>query len=177
MMLDITENALEELIATYARHITTTAGRRPGRPLRRFRDDTVGDTAAADRAACWLRLVSIVEIYVETLLRRLDGKEAGKAPRGWDDVVKALKTRHAIDASDAEGWAKLESCIIVRNAVAHGLGRFTPNQLKQEKPRKVRLIDVPVRDGAVVVTSEALAGCVETCRGFVTALDRTSQSV
>ncbi|WP_346125519.1 hypothetical protein [Micromonospora coerulea] len=170
-MLDITEDALEELITTYARHIATTTGRTPDRSLRRYRDGIVSDTAAADRAACWLRLVSIVEIYAETLLRRLSGEVPSRPPGGWNDVAQGLKRRHNIDVTAVEGSARLEACIIVRNAVAHGLGRFTAKQVEKELPRKMRLIDVPVRDGAVVITSDALAGCAETCRVFVTALD------
>jgi len=49
-MLDITEDALEELITTYARHNATTTDRTPNRSLRRYRNGFVRDTAAADRA-------------------------------------------------------------------------------------------------------------------------------
>jgi hypothetical protein len=171
VMLDITEDTLEQLITTYARHTAATTGRTQDRSPRRYRDGIVGDTAAADRAACWLRLVSIVEIYAETLLRRLSGEELGRAPGGWNDVTIALKRRHDIDVTAVEGWARFEACVIVRNAVAHGLGRFTAKQVEKELPRKMRVIDVPVRDGAVVITPEVLAGCAETCRVFVTALD------
>jgi hypothetical protein len=175
-MLDITEDALEELITTYARHNVTTTGRPPDRSLRRYRDSIVG-TAAADRAACWLRLVSIVEIYAETFLRRLPNEEPSRAPGGWGDVKESLKRRHNIDVVAVEGWARFDACIIVRNAVAHGLGRFTAKQVEKELPRKMRLIGVPVRDGGVMITPEALAGCVETCRVFVSALDTYSGPV
>jgi hypothetical protein len=171
VMLDITEDALEELITTYARHNATTTGRPPDRSVRRHRDGIVGDAAATDRAACWLRLVSIVEIYAEALLRRLSSEQSGRAPRGWSDVTESLKRGHNIDVAAVEGWTRLDACFTVRNAVAHGLGRFTARQVEKAEPRKMRLIDVPVRDGAVVITPEALAGCAETCRVFVTALD------
>ncbi|WNM37566.1 hypothetical protein RMN56_20645 [Micromonospora halotolerans] len=175
MMLDITEGALEELTTTYARHNATTTGRPPARSLRRYRDGIVGDAAAADRAACWLRLVSVVEIYTETLLRRLSDEQPGRAPRGWSDVTESLKRHHNIDVAAVEGWARLDASFTVRNAVAHGLGRFTARQIEKGEPRKMRLIAVQVRDGAVVITPEALAACAETCRVFVTALDACSR--
>lgn len=171
VMLDITEDALEELATTYARHNATTPRRPPDRSGRRYRDGIVGDTAAADRAACWLRLVSIVEIHAETLLRRLSGEQPGRPPGGWSQVKESLRRHHNIDVVALEGWARLDACFTVRNAVAHGLGRFTARQIENGAPRKMRLIGVPVRDGGVVITPEALASCAETCRVFVTALD------
>ncbi|MER7893556.1 hypothetical protein ABTX15_27450 [Micromonospora sp. NPDC094482] len=171
VMLDITEDALEELITTYVRHAATTTSRAPDRSLGRYRDGIVSDTAAADRAACWLRLVSIVEIYAETLLRRLFGEQPGRPPGGWGEVKGSLKRDHSIDVTAVEGWARLDACFTVRNAVAHGLGRFTARQIEKGEPRKMRLIGVPVRDGRVVITPESLASCFETCRAFVTALD------
>ncbi len=170
VMLDITEDALEELITTYVRHNATKPGRTQDRSLHRYRERVVGDTAA-DRAACWLRLVSIVEIYAETLLRRLSGEQPGRAPRGWSDVTDSLRRHHNIDVGVVAQWARLDACFTVRNAVAHGLGRFTARQVEKGEPRKVRVIDVPIRDGAVVITAEALADCAETCRAFVAALD------
>jgi hypothetical protein len=176
VMLGITEDALEELVATYARHNATPSGRPSGRSLRRFRDGFVGDIAAADRAACWLRQVSIVEIYVETLLRHLSGERPGRAPQGWSDVTKSLKRHHSLDLTAVEGWTELDACFTVRNAVAHGLGRFTARQIENDKPRTVRLIGVAVRDGMVVITPDALGRCAEICRLFVTALDASCRS-
>jgi hypothetical protein len=57
-MLAITEDAVEQLVTTLGRHRSSHG-------------------TAADRAACWLRLVSITEIYAETLLGHLDGANPG----------------------------------------------------------------------------------------------------
>ncbi|MFD6263014.1 hypothetical protein ACFWFK_17970 [Micromonospora chalcea] len=171
--LKITEDALEELITTYARHTASAAGRLRDRPRHRAGLDR--DAASADRAACWLRMVSIVEIYTEALLRHLAGEVPGRAPGGWSDVIGLLRRRHNIDVADISAWERLEACFLVRNAVAHGLGRFTAKQLEKEAPRKMRVIGVPVRDGKVVVTAASLAHCLETCREFITTLDTHPQ--
>ncbi|GAB2963617.1 hypothetical protein GCM10027280_60680 [Micromonospora polyrhachis] len=171
--LKITEDALEELITTYARHTATAVGRSRDRPRHRVGLDR--DAASADRAACWLRMVSIVEIYTEALLRHLADEAPGRAPGGWSDVIGLLRRRHNIDVADIPAWERLEACLLVRNAVAHGLGRFTAKQLEKETPRKIRVIGVPVRDGMVVITATSLADCVETCREFITKLDTHPQ--
>jgi hypothetical protein len=66
-MLAITEDAVEQLVTTLGRHRSSHG-------------------TAADRAACWLRLVSITEIYAETLLGHLDGANPRRVPGGWDDM-------------------------------------------------------------------------------------------
>src|ERR1700754_348241 len=90
--LKLTEDALEELITTYTRHNSAGAGqdrdRVPQRHLVAARPR--GDPAAAERAACWLRIVSTVEIYAEALLKQLDGDTRGRTPGGWSDVVSFL---------------------------------------------------------------------------------------
>ncbi|GIJ19388.1 hypothetical protein [Micromonospora lutea] len=171
--LKVTEDALEELITTYARHTATAAGRSRDRPRHRVNLDS--DAASADRAACWLRMVSIVEIYTEALLTHLAGEAPGRAPGGWSDVIGLLRRRHNIDVADLSAWESLEACFLVRNAVAHGLGRFTAKQLERETPRKMRVIGVPVRDGMVVITATSLAHCFETCREFITKLNTHPQ--
>lgn len=169
--LKITEDALAELITTYARHSTMAVSQVQDRFRYRHRVDGLGEASSADRAACWLRMVSIVEIYVEALLGHLVGEGPRRAPGGWSEVVALLKRHCDIDVRDVAAWEKLEACILVRNAVAHGLGRFTAKQLEKGAPRKVRIVGVPVRDGAVVITATSLVDCADICRAFIEELD------
>jgi hypothetical protein len=169
--LEITEDTLAQLITTYVQHHTAAANYDRRRQRHRTTAGPMGDPASVERAACWLRMVSIVEIYVEALLKQLDGERTGRAARGWADVTAALKQRHDIDLHAIASWDKLDACFLVRNAVAHGLGRFTAKQIETAVPRKIRILGVPVRDGMVAITAESLDGCSRICQQFVAALD------
>jgi hypothetical protein len=171
--LKITEDAVEELITTYARHTAMTAHHTLDSHKRRV--EIVSDAASADRAACWLRMVSIVEIYTETLLKHLTGHVPDRAPGGWGEVINSLKRRHNVDVTRVTSWEKLDACFLVRNAIAHGLGRFTAKQLEKGAPRKLRIIGAPIRDGKVVITPASLDGCADVCLAFVAELDAHPQ--
>lgn len=171
--LKITEDALEELRIAHARHGVRPTDLGRHRPARYRIGGGVG--TPTESAECWLRMISIVEIYTEALLKLLDGDQANPAPKGWGDVISSLQRRHSIDATSVAGWDQLAACILVRNALAHGLGRFTAYQLTKDAPRKVRAIGVPVRDGMVVITAASLARCAETCSSFIATLDMHPQ--
>ncbi|MCO1597653.1 hypothetical protein M8C17_21100 [Micromonospora sp. RHAY321] len=175
--LELTEDALAQLITTYAQHHAAAAGQDRRRQRHRTTTGPMGDAASVERTACWLRMVSIVEIYVEALLKQLDGERTGRAARGWADVAAALKQRHDIDLHAIASWDKLDACFLVRNAVAHGLGRFTAKQIETAVPRKIRILGVPVRDGMVVITAESLDGCSRVCQHFVADLDGHPRAV
>jgi hypothetical protein len=167
--LKITEDALEELHRTYALHAASpTSLPRVQAPGHRSSGSV---SSPAEPATCWMRMISTIEIYTEALLKHLDADQTNPAPRGWGDVIGSLRQRHQLDTTGIPGWSQLEACILVRNALAHGLGRFTAHQLAKGVPRKIRAIGVPVRDGMVMVTATAVAGCAVTCSGFITALD------
>ncbi len=178
VMLAITEDALAELAVTYTRHQALMTQRTAGRSRHGRRDVSVAGTTAADLAACWLRLVSITEIHAESLLRHLDDGTQDKAPANWAQVKKGLNDRHGVDVTLLDSADPLEACFLVRNAIAHGLGRFTDNQLQPKKDgrrmelrRPLRSIGVHLRDGAVMISPAALTVCHDTCRTFITTLD------
>jgi hypothetical protein len=178
VMLAITEDALAELAITYTRHQSLMNQQTAGPTRQGRRDSSVADTTTTDRAACWLRLVSITEIHAENLLRHLDDGTQDKPPANWGPVKTGLKDRHSIDVTLLDSYTPLEACFLVRNAIAHGLGRFTDNQLHPKKDgkrtelrRPLRSIGVHLRDGAVVITPAALTICRDTCRAFITTLD------
>lgn len=169
--LELTEDALAQLITTYVQHHTAAVSQDQRRQRHRTAAGPVGDPASVERAACWLRMVSIVEIYVEALLKQLDGERTGRAARGWADVTAALKQRHDVGLHAIAMWDELDACFLVRNAIAHGLGRFTAKQIETGVPRKTRVLGVPVRDGMVVITAASLDRCSQICQQFVAALD------
>ena len=178
VMLAVTEDALVELAITYARHQTLLNHRMAYQPQHGYRGMSTAAAAAADRAACWQRLVSITEIHAENLLRHLDGGTQEKPPSQWAHIKEGLKKRHLIDVDLLGEADQLEACFLVRNAIAHGLGRFTNNQLQPKKDgkrkdllRPLRSISLHLRDGAVVITPAARTRCRDTCRTFVAALD------
>ncbi|SDT80352.1 hypothetical protein [Actinoplanes derwentensis] len=175
VQLQLAENALEDIIGTFTRHTMAAAGYKWNHLRHRIIDGPAGDGIAAERAACWLRMISIVEIFGEALLRELDGDTARPVPGSWSQVTNFLKQRHYIDLHDIPGWDRLEACFLVRNAIAHGLGHFTAKQVEKGVPRKIRGAGVAVRDGMVVITAASLASCADVCRRFITDLDAYPQ--
>jgi hypothetical protein len=63
--LELTEDALAQLITTFVQHHTAAVSQDQRRQRHRTAAGPLGDPASVERAACWLRMVSIVEIYVE----------------------------------------------------------------------------------------------------------------
>ena len=178
VMLAITEDALTDLAITYSRQHTLISDRPAHRDRSGHRDLSTADTTVADRTACWLRMVSITEIHAENLLRHLDHGTRQSPPRTWPQIKECLRNSHHIDVAALGSAADLEACFLVRNAIAHGLGRFTDNQLRPKRDgtrtdlrRPLRSIGVNLRDGAVAITPNALTRCHDTCRTFITALD------
>ena len=90
--------------------------------------------------SAYLRLVSIVEAYVDTcsshlfesrtsgrdaFVRALVNEVRDASLRGWEERKAAFKTYHGVTLGECSRWSDIDAAREVRNSIAHGLGRLT----------------------------------------------------
>lgn len=186
---EVTEAAEHYLHATYLDHVralkATTRVR--GRVLRSSTILGAYDPESASRQGCFLRLISVVEAYVDIacaalfrertptthdLVRRLvEGAEL-RASSTWHERKEAFDTYHGIRLGNLARWSELDAGIEVRNAIAHGLGQLTQKQRSGAAVRKIPQIGVGLSDGRVLITDASLQQCRDVCIAFIRSLDK-----
>ena len=184
---EVTEAAVSHLYSTYLDHINFWGDIPPrGRILRSSTALGAYDSNSASKQGCFLRMISIVEAYVDIItsslfrertpsthdLVRLLVKNAElRASTTWQDRKDALAQYHQIRLGEFIRWSELDAGIEVRNAIAHGLGQLTPRQREGKAVSKIPQIGVTVRDGSVIVNNHSLRLCRDVCIEFVRYLD------
>lgn len=185
---EVTEDALRLLSVTFADLTRSATFASWGRHLRLSpRSTKAYDHVAVRRESCYLRLISIVEAYVDVvaserlradfdgatpLLRLLIEDAERSTSRGWPERERSFERHHKTPLKKVPGYVKVSAGTDVRNAIAHGVGQLTPRQRTQTTRRRIEGINVSVRDNYIVLTHESLSTCLSFCRGFVIELDR-----
>jgi len=185
--LEITEAAVSQLHVTYLDHTDSTSTARPrGRVLTNSTALGAYDSGSVKRQGCFLRMISIVEAYVDIvtsglfrnrtygadeLVRRLVKNAELRASTTWQERKAALNDYHQIRVSEFAQWSALDAGIEVRNAIAHGLGYLTPRQRESRAAAKISQIGIQVSNGNVVVSDENLRRCRDLCIEFIRYLD------
>ena len=187
MQHEVTEDALRLLSVTFADLTRAATFASWGRHLRLSpRSTKAYDHVAVRRESCYLRLISIVEAYVDVvaserlragydaatpLLRLLIEDAERTTTRGWPEREKSFARHHLTPLPKVPGYPKVQAGTDVRNAIAHGVGQLTPRQRNQATRRRIEAVNVAVRDNFLVLTDASLTTCLGFCRGFVTELD------
>jgi hypothetical protein len=142
----VTEEALRLLQATHA-DFTRLPMPPPRGRLRIGTTTALGpyDFSQVRAQSEYLRLVSIVEAFVDTCCNHLfDLKTQGhdlfvsnladaardQASNSWEERKKAFATYHDVPLGSCAGYSDVAAAVQVRNAVAHGLGSLTRRQTK-----------------------------------------------
>lgn len=184
----VTEEAIHYLHATYVDQIRVAAATPPGRGRVLTNATALGayDSAEATKQACFFRMISVVEAYLDTLsaalfreraptshdlVRRLIAAAELRASATWDERKTAFANYHGVSLGQLARWSELDCGIEVRNAIAHGLGKLTPRQRTKRVRTKIGQIGVRLSDGAVVVTDASLQRCRDACVEFIRSLD------
>lgn len=185
---EVTEAAIQYLHSTYLDHLQTAQSIAPVRGRVLMSGTALGlyDIESASKQGCFLRLISVVEAYVDTvsgalfrentpttheLVRRLVENAELRASTTWQERIAAFQAYHLIRLGGLARWSELDAGIEVRNAIAHGLGQLTPRQRNGVTSGKLSQIGVSLRDGYVVITIESLRRCCEVCVEFIASLD------
>lgn len=186
--LAITEEAQKLLRATRADFSRIAAPAVPGRgsgfvpsPLGEY------DFVQVRNQSEYLRLVSIVEAFVDTcsgqqfhhrasgrdeFLRTLAAEVRETSLKGWEERKTAFKKYHGVVIGDCARWNDIDGARQVRNSIAHGLGRLTPQQQNRTIKRKITDVGVTFRGDQLVIDSNALDKCVKSAIAFIVDVDR-----
>jgi hypothetical protein len=184
----VTEEALRLLRRTHADHASLEPLTRPGR-LHAI--STLGALGVYDgdqvrRQGVYLRHVSIVEAFVDSLTAQLFGSRVSAmesfyrllasavvadASQSWDNRKTTLKDYVDVPLGDCPSWSQLASMVTVRNAIAHGLGRLTQRQRNSRDRRKILDVGVRLQDDNLQIDSPALDSCLKVCAAFVHEVD------
>ena len=178
------EAASALLFRTIGAHRTAVAVLKP-RPLSRLRTSPDGDPLQDRCQATLVRLLSITEAFASDMLsREVDGAVAGarsttatkvadeaviRGTSTWLDQKKSYKDWLGVE----EDWKAVERLAEARNAVAHGLGKLTRRQLRNEQSVKSKLkaAGITVEDNRIVLSDDSLAAAASACRDFIEKLD------
>lgn len=170
---EVAEVALGRLAARAADHwrlapYETESRRRDGRHLP-LREQNEQANALVD-------LVAVAEAF--SVDRLLVGCPDLKPERlgGWHSRKKAWLTQLKVDLTTFPGWIKLMGFVDIRNALQHGLGRLTEQQLTTYRTQTLLQIaasGVNLNGDRLTVLAEDVDRCYFTCRDFVRFADRT----
>jgi len=183
------EAASALLFRTLGAHRTAITTSHTERPTR-LRATTDGDPLQDRRQATLVRLLSITESFAADLLSREIDKAANEANNAsisriaedavnqaigtWAGQKKSYKEWLGI----SESWTKVEQLAEARNAVAHGLGKLTRRQLKNESgtTSQLRAVGIAVNNQAILLTEDNLQSAALICRDFIERIDLAVQS-
>lgn len=182
--LSITEDAIFLLRSTYWEAVNAQDSPKHGRIAQRQSD--LSSYNSFSREATYLRLVSIVEVFVDAANGRqfssyIDGQMGGprralmavardQSNLTWHRRKEVFESYHGVSFGDTQGWSDFETAIDVRNAIAHRLGRLA--RITYEKRVKYGQIHVGVVGQVIVIEQRSLDKCLELSVSFVTDLDQ-----
>jgi len=92
----------------------------------------------------------------------------------WEERRKAFSNFHSFSLGELDGWDIVDCAVQARNAVAHGLGRLTPQQQSGSARAKVRKLGIGLRGHQLVVPEASVQLCRDGCIRFVRAVDSNS---
>jgi len=92
----------------------------------------------------------------------------------WKNRLTTWRRHGAVDLSSYGRWSALMGYAEVRNAMLHGLGRLTDQQLgkrRQEILVQIKAAGVHLNGPTVMLVEGDSAACADVCVGFVRFLD------
>ncbi|WP_460626704.1 hypothetical protein [Intrasporangium mesophilum] len=135
--------------------------------------------------------MSIVEAYVDSLssdlfqtrtvdtdqmIRNLIKAAEEEAENTWDTRKTAFRDYHLVPLGDCSSWSKIDAAIVVRNAIAHGLGSLTRRQRNRKDRQKVRDAKVGLTDDVIHVDGTSLSMLLGAADSFIRDVDRRVRS-
>lgn len=160
--------------------------RPPGRVLRNALGAST-DPSVWLREAALLRLVSVIEAYVDAVsmfrmglvvdsshvlvAKMLEDFEVGSSST-WQQRHDSYEGYHKFSLRSRAGWQVVSASIEVRNCLAHGLGNLTAKQRgKTTLPTTVGVIAVSVGSNRMHLGATTVATVGRGCDDFVRDID------
>lgn len=188
VLLEVTEAALHSLHETHADFMRTPSPSPVGRFTSaggRGRIRWQGGPQVRTQGA-YLRLVSIVEAFIDSLSSELFQERASdvddmfrnlirhaeeQSENSWETRKHAFRDYHQITLGDCSSWSKIDGAIIVRNAIAHGLGSLTRRQKNRKDRQKAREAKVRLIDDVIYVDKASLLTLLNASDAFIREVD------
>lgn len=191
------DRSIRLLMVTLALHRREEAALATGSPIRGRLKVLAPDSVKSRvrRENVLVRSVSIMESFVHAelvsrlaplapdprspLVETLYAQFEERGTMSWDETANYFKkhVHSSIKLKDSPDWNQINAVIEARNAVVHGLGRFTNRQKRRDVPTAVGShltklkFDVSTDGGRVLVTAAALEGTVLLLRTYLEWLD------
>ncbi|MGK5532124.1 hypothetical protein [Streptomyces sp. URMC 129] len=138
------------------------------------------------RHSVYMRMVGIVESYVDSLFSQLmqgvsaNGNEAMRlaaedlvlqASGGWRQREDLFARYFGIKLKSLAG-GRFTSIVDVRNIIAHGQGRVTAKLMEKEGlSLRLQQIDVAIQDARIILGDDGIARCESVCISYISDLD------
>jgi hypothetical protein len=182
--LGITEEALALLRFTYWEAAKSADTKSYGRI--RSRTNSIADPVPFSKELAYLRIVSIVEAFVDAVaselfstyrigqsetLRKIVASVETKSASNWAERRESFKKYHGVTLTNANRSRQVQTCIMVRNAVAHRLGRLSDSRRSLDLVAELKTINVEVSGESVVVDLPALQTCLNVATEYVESID------
>ncbi len=182
------EDTAALLMRTLGNHRTQTARATAATPTRLATQRPDANQVA--QQATLIRLASITEAYcADALLEAAEAlgqpsttpvmqimwdELAISATRTWKDQQSAYKSWIGVTIK----WDTVDGMADARNAVAHGLGSLTRQQLRREAAVRHRLkgVGLSLAGRDLALTDTSLHGLALKCRDFILELDQQLQA-
>lgn len=134
----------------------------------------------------YLRLVSIVEAYLDLVSEELFARKTldldpaitvmsdailERATRNWDERKTCFTRHHGFKLQECSKWSLIDSAIEVRNAIAHGLGNLTRQQIAGNKIRKMQQSKIRVHGSRIIVTAASITNLLNASLDFIGSVD------
>lgn len=191
------DRSIRLLMVTLALHRRGEAALFTGSPIRGRLKVLAPDSATSRvrRENVLVRSLSITESYVHAelvsrlaplapyprsaLVETLYAQFEERGTMSWDETANYFKkhVHSSIKIKDPTDWDQLNAVIEARNAVVHGVGRFTNRQTRRNIPKMVNShltklkFDVSMDGSRVLVTAAALENTVMLLRRYLEWLD------
>lgn len=197
------DRSIRLLMVTLAQHRRGEAALFTGSPIRGRLKVLAPDSvnSRVRRESVLIRSLSIMESYVHAelvsrlaplapnprsaLVETLYAQFEDRGTMSWDETANYFKkhVHSSIKIKNNPDWDQVNAVIEARNAVVHGLGRFTNRQTRRNVPKVVGShltklkFDVSMDGSRVLMTAAALEGTVMLLRSYLEWLDGTLTAI
>jgi hypothetical protein len=109
---------------------------------------------------------------VPTFVPKLWENEVANASSTWNRRVASWRRIHELNLKAFPFWSEFDGFICARNTIAHGLGRLTPRQLRNEETMKrLRAADIAVHARRIALGTTDIEKCAWIATSYIDWLD------
>lgn len=124
-------------------------------------------------------MVSVAEVFTTSLLLSLNEAIGADELSTWPKRKSGWVKHAGVKLEELDGWARLQGFIQARNAIQHGLGRLTDQQLKDgRRPDTLAQLEaasIPLMGDRVLIDEDVVSHCHRIAERFIMSLDEAAE--